>query len=192
MKKFLCILVSIFCICTVPTYSADMLSSDLWDNWSGVNSYGVKPTVSDEEVERAFKQMDEQVNKSKNKAKKKLIPKGKQRTQANETEQIKATAGKDSAPPVLCVSSEVMIGDEVLPIGHYQVKGEIENGTPVLNLYQASSLMAKIPAVETKNDYDKEELLFTDFIVNEDNTVTIIYGSVDFNAYAVLNLVSAE
>ena len=184
MKKLLCVIFSIFIFSSGISLSAET-SGDLWDNWSSDSGYGAKP-VSDEEFEKAIEQVDAKVNKWKNRAKKKLIPKGKERTQSNETEQIKQTAGKNADPPIVCLSTEIMIAGEILPIGHYQVKGEIEEGQTVLNLYQAQHLMAKIPAIETKDDFNKDELWFADFITEEDGTLKIIYGSVDFNAYAVV------
>ena len=77
----------------------------------------------------------------------------------------------------------------VLPVGHYQIQGEKdENGVPFLNLYQAQYVMAKIPATETYEDFDEETINFAKWIPEGDDKIKIIYGSMEFNAYAYVDI----
>ena len=93
----------------------------------------------------------------------------------------------------MCVSAPVKISeDAILPVGHYQAKGEIKNGTPVIQLYQSQNLMAEIPATETNDDFNEPEINFIKMIdAGNENQVKFIFGSVDFNAYAILDIAPA-
>ena len=87
--------------------------------------------------------------------------------------------------PVITVTTPLKLQDEaILPIGHYQVTGEKINNKIYLKLYQGHYLMAQIPAVETLEDYDMPDINFARFLPEENNLCKIIFGSVDFNAYA--------
>lgn len=185
MKKII-LLLFLLCFCSFAI--ADE-SDDIWNNYN-VDITGGKEVraVSDEEFEKALEQMDAKVNKWKNRYRKWSAPRGKEFSQSNETELIKNEHGEDVSLPVLSVPVEIIIGDGILPVGHYQVKGEKIDDKPVLNLYQAGELMTRISAIETKEDYDKEEILFADWIAQGDDKIKIIYGSLDFNAYAIVNI----
>lgn len=91
--------------------------------------------------------------------------------------------------PVLCISSPLKIGEDgTLPVGHYQVKGEMKDGHPRIKLYQAHYLMADFPAVETNDDYNQPEINFVGLQDYNDKQFKIIFGSVDFNAYAIVDI----
>lgn|SRR5574344_77938 len=193
MKKFLLIIGFILCsfILASPVMADDVdmpASGDLWDNWSAdQNFYGTKP-VSDEEFDKAVKKVDAKKNKWKNWANKKKIPKGEEFHQSNETQDIENNQGDKATLPVLCVPVELQAGDGVLPIGHYQIKGEKIDGQPVLKFYQAQYMMAQFPATETSDDFDEETISFVKWLPENDNQIKVIYGSMDFNAYAVINI----
>ena len=90
--------------------------------------------------------------------------------------------------PTYKLPVELKIADGYIPVGHYQVEGKNENGRIILSLYQAHNLIARIPATETDEDYDQEEILFANWINEGDNKIKIIYGSLDFNAYALVDI----
>ena len=48
--------------------------------------------------------------------------------------------------------------------------------------------MADFPAVETDNDFDEQEINFVRLLDHNDRQYKIIFGSVDFNAYAVVDI----
>ena len=174
MRKFLTIILGILILAGTNTAYAD---GDLWDNFGDQNVYGQEP-VSDEDFEKA---LESKQKKKKNKN----IPKGEEFRQSNETDFINKV---DVSLPVICISIPLKIGDDgVLPVGHYQVKGEIKDGQPRLKLYQSSFLMADIPAVETDEDFDQPEINFVGMIDYNDKQYKIIFGSVDFNAYAIVD-----
>ena len=149
---------------------------DLWDNFGDTNFYGNDKAVSEKE----FKDAIDAKKGIKNKKPKKN--QGETIQQSNETEAINQIP---TELPVITVTTPLKLQDEaVLPIGHYQVAGEKINNKIYLKLYQGHYLMAKIPALETLEDYDMPDINFASFLPEENNLYKIIFGSIDYNAYA--------
>lgn len=187
MKKFLLFII-ITAIYITPVFADE--NGDLW------NSYDIKDTpqketkfVSDEDFEKALNQKNSKVNRWKNWLQKTNVPRGKEFSQSNETEIINSNQGEDASLPVISLPVELTISDCVIPVGHYQVKGEMIDGKPILNFYQASNLILKLPAIETQDDFDKDEILFVDWVEIDENKLKIIYGSLDFNAYTFVDYI---
>ncbi len=170
MKKFCAIIFSILLLTSLPV----LADGDLWDNYGDQNFYGAQEAVTDDEFDKA-------IESKKGKPKK---MKGESFQQSNETEVINQIPQE---LPVICISVPLQITDKaILPIGHYQVVGEQKNGKTYLKLYQAHYLMAEIEAVETLEDFGEPEVHFVKLITDKDNKLKIIYGSIDFNAYAIV------
>ncbi len=165
-------------------------TGDLWDNWNtGADDGREAKPVTDEQFDKAIEQVDKKVNKWKNWAQKRKLPKGEEFSQSNETEMINDTYN-NQAPilPVLCVPVNLAIGEDTLPVGHYQIKGEKINGEPVLKFYQAHYEMAQFPAVETNDDFGEETISFVKLEPLNDNQIKVMFGSLDFNAYTVIDI----
>lgn len=174
MRKIIAIIFSVIFLTGIAAKS-----EDLWDNYGDQNVYGQK-AVSDEDFNKALE------SKKKRKKRDKNIPKGNEFHQSNETQFIKDA---EDELPILCVTADLAAGgDKVLPVGHYQVKGEKIDGKPVLKMYQAHYLIAEIPAVETDDDFGQETVHFVNLLDNGENQVKIIFGSLDFNAYSIINI----
>jgi len=193
MKKFV-FAVLLFILGAMPVIADDIdlpASGDLWDNWGSSQSfYGQdKPAVSDEEFDKALQSVKDKKNKLGNWLKKRQIPRGQEYSQGNETEIIEQEKEVIETLPVICLPVELSVDGNVLPVGHYQVKGEQkDNGDTILNLYQAQYLMAQIPATATSDDFGEETITFVKWIPLGDERIKIMYGSLDFNAYAVIDL----
>lgn len=199
MKKLLSIIVALLILNTLciggsavlmhkfipPAYADD----DLWGSFNtDISSPKEQRFVSDEEFEEALKKKNKKLDKWKKILLNNGSPRGKQFSQSDETEAINNNQGADASLPVLALPIEIKIGDGYVPVGHYQVEGKNENGRIVLSLYQAHNLVAKIPATETNEDYEQEEILFANWMPQDDNRIKIIYGSLDFNAYALVDI----
>ncbi len=191
MKRFLTLVLTFIFLSSVQVMADDVdFSSSITDFWNIEHpdlDREVKP-VSDEEFDKAIEQVDAKVNKWKNRVERWKKPKGEAFSQGNETEEIQNETTDKDTHPVICIPVPLKINDGIIPIGHYQVRGEENNGTYTLNLYQAHNLMAKIPAILTNDDFNEEEILFVKLIPENDEKIKIIYGSLDFNAYAYLNV----
>lgn len=191
MKKFLILIIAIFLTSTGAAIADDVdtpATGDLWDNWqTDQNFYGNK-SVTDEEFDKAVEQLDAKKNKWKKRAEKKKLPKGEEFRQSNESEMLKTNHGEQASLPVLCLPFEIIIGENKIPIGHYQLKCEKVDGQLVIKFYQAHYVIAQIPAVETEDDFGEESILFAKWIAEDDNKVKIIYGSLEYNAYAIVEV----
>lgn len=172
---------------SLPTLADDVdapATGDLWDNWNTRQDERNAKPVSDEEFDKALKQVDQKVNKWKNWAEKRKIPKGEEFSQSNETEILNNEQEKsDNSLPVLTFPFELKIGEDDMPVGHYQIKGEKVDGQAVFKFYQGNIEMAQIPATETHDDFGEETITFSKWEAQGDNEIKIMYGSIDLNAY---------
>jgi len=200
MKKLLSIIVALLILNTLciggsavfthkftpPAYAE---GDDLWSSFNtDLSSPKEQRFVSDEEFEQALKKKNKKLDKWKKILLNNGSPRGEQFSQSDETEAINNNQGADASLPVLALPVEIKIGEGYIPVGHYQVEGKNEDGRIVLSLYQAHNLVAKIPATETNEDYEQEEILFANWVSEDDNRIKIIYGSLDFNAYALVDI----
>lgn len=175
MRKIL----SIIFIILLTSSEFAFAEGDLWDNFGDTNVYGQKP-VSDEEFQKALESKKGKPKRDKN------IPKGESFSQSNETEALNSTAKE---PQILLIPLGLKIGeDEIIPPGHYEVEGVKENGKPYLKLYQSHYMIAKLPATETNDDFGEPTINFVKLIPHGDYHIQIIYGSIDFNAYSIIDI----
>lgn len=192
MKKFLLIILSVVLLAT-PVLADDVdlpATGDLWDNWNGATQDGKEAkAVSDEDFDKAIDQLDRKINKRKYKRLKKQIPKGEEFHQGNETDIIIEQSDKNTHP-VLSIPVELAVGEDgVLPVGHYQIRGEKDDdGNVYICFYQSQYLMAKFPAVETDEDFDQDTIVFGEWFPEGDKKIKVIFGSMDFNAYTIIDL----
>lgn len=79
----------------------------------------------------------------------------------------------------------ILVDGKILDKGYYNVVArQDENKEIYLDLYQAHFLMASIKATETDDDFGKETVDFVDINEYKNSFLKIIFGSIDFNAYA--------
>lgn len=181
---------------SAPTFADDIdapATGDLWDNWNTRQDEREAKPVSDEDFDKALKQVDQKVNKWKNWAAKRKIPKGEEFSQSNETEIINNEQEKiDNSLPVLTFPFELQIGEDYMPVGHYQIKGEKIDDQVVFKFYQGNIEMAQIPATETHDDFGEEAITFSKWEAQSDNEIKIMYGSMDLNAYTYIHVRDAQ
>lgn len=200
MKKLLSIIVALLVLNTLCIGGSAVVSQkflpaayaegdDLWGSFNtDISGPQEQRFVSDEEFEAAIKKKNKKLDKWKKILLNNGSPRGEQFSQSDETEAINNNQGVDASLPVLALPVEIKIGEGYIPVGHYQVEGKNENGRIVLSLYQSHNLVAKIPATETNEDYEQEEILFANWLSEGDNRIKIIYGSLDFNAFALVDI----
>lgn len=167
-------------------------TGDLWNDFGvGHDFYGQDKPVTDEDFDKAIEQVKDKKSRGffGQKKRNKNIPKGEEYSQSNETDVITDTAeNKEDGPPVVSFPVCIKVSEGVLPVGHYQVKGEKNGDSVVLNFYQSQYLMARVPAIETQDDFGEETISFAKWFAQGDDKVKVIYGSLDFNAYVILDI----
>jgi len=184
MKKILLLLL-IFAFCTPVSAYED----DLWSNFGDINFYNTdkNTAVSDEQFDKTVEKVKEKQKKkgwfSKIGEPKKM--KGESFQQSNETELLKDI---NKEVPILMIPCELKALDgSVIPVGHYQVECEKNSdGYVTMKFYQAHYVIAQFPAEETDEDLFDEHLNYLTLDDFDDNRVKINYGSMDFNAFAII------
>ena len=174
-----------------------ILADDFFDNYSGIDRAwdGQKP-VTDTEFEEAINVLTEKQKKKEEKAKKRKIKKIsgggtslhkglEPMSEITEQETLKEK-GKDDGQ-LLNIPVDVIIDGKVLEKGFYNVFGEKDkNGDVYLSFYQAHYFKGKVKAYITKNDFEAENLDFVKMEPYDETYIKIMYGSLNFNAYAYL------
>ena len=81
------------------------------------------------------------------------------------------------------------IGTEIPP-GFYRMLSAKNPSGYYINFYQGNSLIAKIKATETGNDYNQQSLNYAKLIPVNDEYMRIIYGDIDCNIETALKIKS--
>lgn len=187
MKKLALIFVALIAFSPVFADEFDSVQS-LWDNFGDMNFYNSEKqtAVSDEQFDKTIENVKSKKRKPLFAPKEPKKMKGESYQQSNETELLK---GINKETPVLRVPYELKtIEGGVLPIGHYQAEFEkSENGTVTMKLYQAHYLVAQYPAQETEEDLYDEHINYLTLEDFGENKVKINYGSMDFNAFTIID-----
>ena len=81
----------------------------------------------------------------------------------------------------------MVIDGQILEKGFYNIYGEKDKDNVIyLSLYQSQFLKGKVKAYETQDDYDSDEIDFAKYEPCNDYYIKIMFGSLDFNAYAYI------
>ena len=195
MKKLALLILFLFTFSSISVLSEDF-STDLstfnhaWD--------GQKP-ITDKEFEEAINTLTEKQKKKDEKARKKKIKKisgggtslHKSLEPTAEILEQEALKQKDKDEgQLLNIPVDVVLDGKVLEKGFYNVFGEKDkNGDVYLSFYQAHYFKGKVKAYKTNNDYDSETLDFVKMCPYSDEYIKVMFGSLDFNAYAYLRYI---
>ena len=87
----------------------------------------------------------------------------------------------DSYPTLMVPVTLVTTDRQKIEPGYYRVMSVKKPEQCFINFYQGNSLIAKVKAVETENDYGQKTLNYVKIITEQDNKAKIIYGDLDCN-----------
>lgn len=189
MKKllltlFLTFAVPIFTLAEEEDFSSGGVSDMMKYSSTYSNPYAGQQQVSDEDFQKALDYVKEKQQK---KTRKKDRPFDTKNIKFDDNGDYIEETGEGVS--LLNVPLMLVNGDGTLiPVGYYKVIGGKDNNKIYLSLYQSGDLIAKVPAIETKHDFDQEEVNFVKIIPYNNKTVQLIFGSVDFNAYTFLKI----
>lgn len=175
MRKFLLCLV----IIGIFTPFSVAFAEDV--DWNSIgnpdNAWDGQKPITNKEFEQVMTELEKRKNKGK-KSKKQF--KGQEMNKANETELL---SNINSAIPLLNLPVNAIVGDKILIPGHYKVVGVKEKDKVFLNFYQGYSMVAKVEAYETDDDFNSEEIYFLKYDTMPNNQLKIMFGSMEFNAF---------
>ena len=193
MKRIFLVICLLITFC-MPVFSAqkdddkEETAGSMADYLGGKDSifddpFAGQKMYSDEEFQKAL-----EFKKSHMKKKKEKKFKGEGRSADDSKTQIDETAEKTI---ILMLSCNLVNGDGTfIPMGHYKIVGEQNDNGAYLNFYQAHRLIAKVPAIVTKYDFDQDIINFAKILPYSDDKIKLIFGSIDFNAWTLLRVVN--
>ncbi len=187
MKRFF-VFALLFTILSSCSYA-----DDEWDSFGDVDrAWDGQKSITNKEFEEAINTLEGKKKQKEEKKRKKMIKKisgGGESLHPDlspESEIKSLTPLKENEDGMLLnIPVNMIINNEALDKGFYKVIGERDkDGNIYLSFYQSQFFKGKVKAVETRDDYEQETLDFVELIPYNDKYVKIIFGSLDFNAYA--------
>ena len=187
MKKiFLLILLLLL---ASPSFSSD------WDDFENVDRmWDGQKTITDKEFEEVMEKLEENKVKKEEKQKQKKIKKisggGKSlhsELDANsEVPVFEKLKSKQEEGILVNSPVNLLIGDTMLEKGYYKVIAERDKETKkiYINFYQSQFFKAKLEVIETDDDFGQDKLDFAELMPYNESFMKMIFGSLDFNAYA--------
>lgn len=193
MKKILSLLVLIL-ISTQSVFSSD------WDDFDNVDRmWDGQKTITNQEFEKVMEKLEENKEQKEIKQKKKKIKKissggNSLHSELDVNKEIptfeKLKSKQEEGILVNC-PVDLIINNTILERGYYKVIAERdkENNKIYINFYQSQFFKAKLEVIETDNDFGQDKLDFAELLPYNESFMKMIFGSLDFNAYAFIQFV---
>ncbi len=182
MRNKLTCLLSILMIFSSAVFADEFDGGKDWSSLAGVeNAWDGQKIIKNSEYEAIVNELEKRKNAKKIKAEKKA---GQMLMNGSAGSESDFLSKFDEQYPLLNLTVPLKIGDVEVPVGHYKVIGTKVNGKVYLNLCQSYHVIGKIPAVETNDDFNQDEINFIKIEDVGNNVLKLIYGSMKFNAYA--------
>ena len=185
------LIISLFFIFLLPSVLADS-----WDDFSDVDRmWDGQKSITNKEFEQVMDALEEKANKKEEKKKKKLFKRiggggtslHKELNPESDVSEIEPI--KQNEEGILLNSSvDLIVDGGVLERGYYKVLAERnkDDNKIYLSFYQSQFFKGKIEATETNEDYCEKSIDFVRLLPYTESYVKIIFGSIDFNAYAFI------
>lgn len=186
MKKKFLILLSVLLI--FPCVLAEE-----WEDFGNLDrAWDGQKTITNKEFDDVVNALEANKKKKEAKQRKKLIKKvgGGGTSLHSELNPDKNFSEIQNLKPdnngmLINVPVNLLLDGKILEKGFYNlIAQKDENGDLYILFYQSQYFKGKIPAKETNEDFDEETLDFARLIPYNNSFVKIIYGCLDFNAYA--------
>ncbi len=190
-KKYLVIL-AIFVLCSP-------ICAQEWDDFADIDkAWDGQKSITNKEFEEVMDALNQKQNKSDEKKKKKLIKKigGGGTSLHSDLDPLKNIVGvpklEDECDGILInVPVNLLLDEKVLEKGYYNVVAERDKNEKIyISFYQSQFFKGKLPVIETEDDFDEKNLDFAKILPYSESFVKIIFGSIDFNAYALVPYVT--
>lgn len=168
--------------------------AETWDSYGDLDRmWDGQKTVTDKEFNEVVDALQEKAKKKENKKKLKLFKKisGGGTSLHNElnydkdVQEIKPLKEVEEGL-LVNVPVNIILGEKSLEKGFYKVFAKKEDNKIRIMFYQSQFFKGEIEAVETEEDFEQPEIDFAELIPHNHSYVKMIFGSIDFNAYAYI------
>lgn len=164
------------------------------EDWSGYdnidNAWDGQKSITNKQFEQTMDALQARKKKKDAKAREKAIRKVKGSSLTPDMD-----AHKDDITPqtpeqdfdegeLISIPIDFINDGKIVERGYYKITAIKQDEKVYILLYQAHTLIAKILARETDDDFNEPAIQFTKLLPVNDHTMKIIYGCIDFNAYA--------
>ena len=96
---------------------------------------------------------------------------------------------KTDYPTVMIPVTLVTEDKTEIPPGFYRILSAKKENNYFINFYQGNTLVAKVKAYNTGNDFNQKSLNYAKIIPNGDTLMNVIYGDIDCNLEATLEII---
>lgn len=189
-KKFLITALSFLVLCPFVLAEADWSNTDNIDNaWDGQKS------ITNKQFEETMNALQEKSKRKEAKKREKKLKKFKgssltpEMDAHNEEMVNEQPTDKLEETLVINIPADFVANGNLVECGYYKVVGEKKPDGCYILLYQAHQLKARIKARETNEDFNEDFITFARVLPHNDHQMKIIFGSVDFNAYAFITFI---
>ena len=192
MRKISLILLFLFfCLSVAPVIADD--SADFWDEPMKVDSAAKsqQKAVTDQEFEKVMKMFEKKKKKKEEKNRPKGSPVWDANSESEGQQDLVSGALKNQKadyPTVMIPVTLITPYMTEIPPGFYRILSAKNQEGYFINFYQGNSLVAKIKAIDTGNDYNQKSLNYAKIIPVNDDYMKVIYGDIDCNIEARLDI----
>lgn len=175
--------------------------ADGWDDFADVERmWDGQKTITNQQFEEVMDALQEGEKKQEEKKQKKKIKKisGGGTSLHNDLKPEGEIFENNSLKPsedgfLVNLPVNAIVDNQPLEKGFYKVLGErSDDGKIYLSFYQSQFFKGKVLATETEDDYGEKEINFAKIVSYNDSFIKIIYGSLDFNAFAVIPYIEKD
>ena len=173
--------------------TSSVFADDNWDDFGNIDrAWDGQKSITNKEFEEAINVLEGKTKQKEEKQNKKKIKKisgggNSLHSELGVGEEIKGLSDitKKEEGQLLNIPINLIVDDTPLEKGYYKVFAEKDKNNDIyFKFYQSQFFKGQIRASLTENDFNKETIDFIELIPYDDNFVKIIFGSLDFNAYA--------
>lgn len=159
--------------------------ADDWDDYIKIDdaAKNQQKTVTQDEFEKVMQRFEK-------KKKEKPKIKGEARMQENTTPDTLNLVNEmyETYPTIMVPTDLITIEQQEIPAGFYRIMSVKKPYGYFINFYQGNSLIAKVHASSTSNDYNQKTLNYAKMIANDEKSVKFIYGDIDCNLETTLKI----
>lgn len=175
------------------------LASEDWSGYDNIdNAWDGQKSITNKQFEQTMDALQAKKKKREAKAREKAIRKVKGSSLTPDMD-----AHKDEITPqtpeqefdegeLICIPIDFIHDGKTIDRGFYKITGIKQDDKVYILLYQAHTLIAKLQAEETDDDFNEPAIQFTKLLPVNDYTMKIIYGCIDFNAYVNIQFEEPE
>ncbi len=190
MKKYFFGIIIALCILAPMSFAED------WDDFSNLDrAWDGQKTITNKEFEEVMDALQANQKKKEAKQRKKAIKKigGGGTSLHSDLNPDKSFSEIQKVSPeqegiLVNVPVHLMIDGNVLEKGYYKLIAQRDEKDKKIYIlfYQSQFLKGKVQAEETEDDFGEENLDFARLIPYNDSFVKMVFGCIDFNAFAYI------